>query len=281
MSGESSILGYHFALSFLKNVFSRALNTSNNVPAHVGFIMDGNRRWARKQDMEVKEGHEAGFHSMSRILELCYEAGVHTVTVFAFSIENFNRTQYEVDSLMELAQRRIRQISENGDLTDKYGIRVRVIGDISLLSKEVLDDIHKATARTKHNTRATLNICFPYTGREEIVHSMKDIISQGIETNQIFENSIESHLYTGNLPPLDLLIRTSGVSRLSDFMIWQTADKGVTIEFLDTLWPEFGPVRMGWILLKFAFRKSYFSRKFASDEDDEDNIDDSIILGEN
>ncbi|KAG0668756.1 cis-prenyltransferase [Maudiozyma exigua] len=275
MSEESKIPGNLFFLSLIKNVFSRTIRASNNVPKHVGFIMDGNRRWARKNEIEVKDGHEAGFHSMSRILELCYEAGVHTATVYAFSIENFKRSKYEVDSLMDLAQRRIRQITENGELTDKYGIRVRVIGDISLLDKDVLADIQEATERTKNNRRAVLNICFPYTGREEIVHSMKDIIKKQnegiITTGQINEDMIENHLYTGGLPPLDLLIRTSGVSRLSDFMIWQGTKKGVMIELLDCLWPEFGSIRMGWILLKFAFRKSYSNVKSTGDEDDDDS----------
>ncbi|SMN20289.1 similar to Saccharomyces cerevisiae YBR002C RER2 Cis-prenyltransferase involved in dolichol synthesis [Maudiozyma saulgeensis] len=270
MSEESKIPGHYFVLSLLKNIFSRTLRASNNVPRHVGFIMDGNRRWARKNDIEVKDGHEAGFHSMSRILELCYEAGVDTATVFAFSIENFKRSKYEVDSLMDLAQRRIKQITENGELTDKYGIRVRVIGDISLLDKDVLLDIQHATERTKNNTRATLNICFPYTGREEVVHSMKDVITENYSPSEINEDLIDSHLYTGGLPPLDLLIRTSGVSRLSDFMIWQGSKKGVRIELLDCLWPEFGPLRMGWILLKFAFRKSYSNSKEVIDEDYEE-----------
>ena len=263
---EVGVPGPWSPLSLAKNLFSRTVRASNHVPRHVGFIMDGNRRYARKREMEVKDGHEAGFHSMSRILELCYEAGVQSATVYAFSIENFKRSPHEVASLMSLARRRIAQITENGELTDKYGIRVRVIGALDLLDPEVLADIHAATERTKHNTRATLNICFPYTGRDDIVHAMRGSIEEG---GDITEETLENHLYTAGQPPLDLLIRTSGVSRLSDFMIWQAARSGVDIELLDCLWPEFGPLRMAWVLLKFAFRNSYSAAASLGEEDDE------------
>lgn len=257
------------ALALLKNLFSRTVRASNHVPRHVGFIMDGNRRYARKRALEVKDGHEAGFHSMSRILELCYEAGVQVATVYAFSIENFKRSPDEVASLMDLARRRIRQITENGELTDKYGIKVQAIGALELLDADVLADIHAATERTKNNTRATLNICFPYTGREEIVHAMQGSVADHVSGTEISEETLDSHLYTAGQPPLDLLIRTSGVSRLSDFMIWQAARSGVDIELLDCLWPEFGPLRMAWVLLKFAFRNSYGAGASLADDDDE------------
>ncbi|CAI7041240.1 BEM_collapsed_G0002110.mRNA.1.CDS.1 [Saccharomyces cerevisiae] len=133
--------------------------------------MDGNRRFARKKEMDVKEGHEAGFVSMCRILELCYEAGVDTATVFAFfQFENFKRSSREVESLMTLARERIRQITERGELACKYGVRIKIIGDLSLLDKSLLEDVRVAVETTKNNKRATLNICFPYTGREEILH---------------------------------------------------------------------------------------------------------------
>lgn len=256
MSRADSSAGSSYVLTLLKNVFSRTIKSSHNVPAHIGFIMDGNRRYARRKGIDIKEGHDAGFTSMSRILELCYEAGVHTATVFAFSIENFKRTPYEVESLMQLARKRIKQLMDNGELADKYGIRIRVIGDLSLLDMDVLEDIRAVTERTKNNNRAVLNICFPYTGRDEIVHSIRSIAEAGIPGAEISEQTIEDNLYTGGVPPLDLLVRTSGVSRLSDFMLWQVSQKGVVIELLDCLWPEFTPLRMAWILIKFAFRNS-------------------------
>ncbi|QLG71883.1 hypothetical protein HG535_0C02330 [Zygotorulaspora mrakii] len=257
---------------WIKNTLSRTLKVSNCIPKHVGFVMDGNRRYARKNEMEIKEGHEAGFESMSRVLELCYESGVTTATVFAFSIENFNRSAREVDLLMKLAREKIRQIAEHGEMAQRYGIRIRVIGDLSLLPKNVLKSIEETTELTKANSRGTLNICFPYTGREEIFHSIKKSIEIATDSQTITESMIEQHLYTGELPQLDLLIRTSGVTRLSDFMLWQVSNKGVVIELFDCLWPEFGPMNMAWSLLKFAFRK-YFSVKDNKLEEDYDEED--------
>ncbi|CAR25637.1 hypothetical protein ZYGR_0A02020 [Zygosaccharomyces rouxii] len=269
MEAETT-LSWFSASEWIKNQFSNVIKVSNSAPKHVGFVMDGNRRYAKKMDIEVKEGHEAGYMSMSKVLELCYQAGVDTATVFAFSIENFKRSSLEVDNLMQLARERIRQLADKGELAEKYGIRVKVIGDLTLLPKDIYKEVKRTTDLTKNNTRATLNICFPYTGREEIFHSVKELISEDVPIDSINEICLEKHLYTGDSPPLDLLVRTSGVSRLSDFMLWQASNKGVVIELIDRLWPEFGPLNMAWILLKFAFRKS-FSVKHELEDEVEDN----------
>lgn len=269
METETTSSGWS-ASEWIKNQISNVLRVSNAVPRHIGFVMDGNRRYAKKMDIEVKEGHEAGYMSMSRVLELCYQAGVETATVFAFSIENFKRSSQEVDNLMQLARERIRQLADKGELAEKYGIRVKVIGDLNLLPKDIYNEVERTTELTKNNTRATLNICFPYTGREEICHSVKELMSEDVPIASINETSLERHLYTGDSAPLDLLVRTSGVARLSDFMLWQTSNKGVVIELTDRLWPEFGPLSMAWILLKFAFRKS-FSVKHELKDEVEDN----------
>lgn len=279
MDGGSTIPGYSVALEWVKNIFSRTIKSSNCVPKHIGFVMDGNRRYARKNEIEIKEGHEAGFSSLSQVLELCYEAGVDTATVFAFSIENFRRTPSEVDHLMRLAREKIRQIAQHGEIAEKYGVRIRVIGDVSRLHKSVYDDIVATMELTKSNTRATLNICFPYTSREEMLHSIKDVIAGGKKSGEINETSIERSLYTGDDPPLDLLIRTSGVTRLSDFLLWQVSERGVVIELFDCLWPEFGPMKMAWALLKFAFRKTFSDKENELEDDDGvlENQDDLYI----
>lgn len=237
--------------------------------------MDGNRRYARRNHLQVKEGHEAGFFTMSKILELCYESGVECATVYAFSIENFKRSPHEVDALMKLAKDRIRQIVASGEMAEKYGIKVRIIGDLSLLDKELRDDMNNAMEITKNNKRAVLNICFPYTGREEIVHSMQNVVELAQANSDdpkfiIDEQLINANLYTGDQPPLDLLIRTSGMVRLSDFMVWQVSNKGVAIELIDCLWPDFGPLRMAWILLKFVFQKSFSNRNKKMEDEDLD-----------
>lgn len=259
MEVKNTLPGSSFIESWVKNIFSRTIKVSGKAPKHVGFIMDGNRRFAKKNEIEVKEGHEAGFFSMSKILELLYESGVEVATVYAFSIENFKRSSKEIDNLMELAKDRIKQISEHGELAQKYGIKIKVIGDLSLLKPDVYKEMQLAMKTTENNTRAILNICFPYTGREEILHSMKTVIENTKDENEITEELIEKNLYTGDQPPLDLLIRTSGVHRLSDFMIWQASNKGVVIELLDCLWPEFTPFKMAWILLKFIFKNTFFN----------------------
>lgn len=276
METEKAFSGFS-AMEWIKNQFSNVIRISNAAPKHVGFVMDGNRRYAKKMEMEVKEGHEAGYMSMSRVLELCYQAGVETATVFAFSIENFKRSSSEVDNLMHLARERIRQLADKGELAEKYGIRVRVIGDLTLLPKDLYKEIKRTTESTKNNTRAILNICFPYTGREEIFHSVKELISEDVPSEKVDEMLLEKHLYTGDSPPLDLLVRTSGVSRLSDFMLWQASNKGVVIELSDRLWPEFGPLSMAWILLKFAFRKSFsVEHKLEDEVEDNDEVVESL-----
>ncbi|SCU90725.1 LADA_0F06062g1_1 [Lachancea dasiensis] len=271
MTDNNTFPGSSQALNFCKNVFSRALRSSNNVPRHIGLIMDGNRRWAKRKHVEIKEGHSAGFHSMSRALELCYEAGVNTATVFAFSIENFRRSAIEVDSLMNLASSGIRQVVQNGEMAEKFGVRINIIGDRSLLPEDVLREVEAAEKITKDNTRAVLNLCFPYTGRDELLQSIIRTIdkTQNKELNftNIDEAVIDENLYTGGSPPVDLLIRTSGVTRLSDFLLWQLSRKGVVIEFLDCLWPDFGSRQMAWILLKFAYKKFYSASEPELDEE--------------
>lgn len=254
---------------------------SGNVPRHVGLIMDGNRRWAKLKHVEIKEGHNAGFHSMSRALELCYEAGVSTATVFAFSIENFKRSSAEVESLMNLARSGIRQVVQNGEMAEKFGIKINVIGDRSLLPADVLREVETAEEITKANTRAVLNICFPYTGRDELLHSIRGVVNEAqcgnLNTSDINEATIDKFLYTGGSPPVDLLIRTSGVTRLSDFLIWQVSRKDVVIEFLDCLWPDFGSRQMAWLLLRFAFSRTFCS----SEPDPEDDSDITALKSQN
>ncbi|KAL6948983.1 hypothetical protein ACO0QE_001464 [Hanseniaspora vineae] len=244
----------------LKSVLSSIIKVSNHVPQHIGFIMDGNRRYAKQHKLKVKQGHDLGFFSMCSVLELCYECGVKSATVFAFSIENFKRSQTEVDALMELAKKRILQIVQNGDLCAKYGIKVRILGDRSLLDDDVLEELQKAERITETNCRATLNICFPYTGRYDLYQSMQHIVHASgegfLDYKKITAETIDNYLCTRDDPPVDLLIRTSGVKRLSDFLVWQVQQKGVVLEFLDCLWPEFSVSDMWFILLKFAYNKT-------------------------
>lgn len=277
-----------------------------------------------------------GFEALARILEVCYKSGVRVVTIYAFSIENFKRSKYEVDALMDMAKTKLVQLSQHGALLDRYGASVRVLGDKSLMREDVQEQIDRAVEMTKHNDSAVLNVCFPYTGREEITHSVRqtvqdfntppnrpplkrpfsethiqrNILSRNLpdveeeeasrevptapsddadsvstqdldasshmdpassqtsnstspvikatarkavklpDPENITAETLTKNMYTYDAPPLDLLIRTSGVARLSDFMLWQVHEN-TEIKFLDILWPDFDlwhflPVLVEW-----------------------------------
>ncbi|KAK9462895.1 Decaprenyl diphosphate synthase-like protein [Lipomyces oligophaga] len=236
-----------------------AIIKTGPVPQHVAFVMDGNRRFARRQKLEVREGHSAGFESLAHILEMCYQVGIKVVTVYAFSIENFKRPAVEVDAIMEIARTKLLQLIHHGDIADRYGVSVRVLGQRSLIPPDVLQAVDQSTDMTKNNERAILNVCFPYTSRNDIATAMQltitDVVDKGMDPNDIDEKMLEQHMLTKDSPPLDMLVRTSGVERLSDFMLWQ-AHQDCSIEFVDCLWPEFEPWRFSWMLLKWGRKKS-------------------------
>lgn len=255
----STFPGYRQFLRRAKKTFGRIINTGP-IPRHVGIIMDGNRRYAKNHNIELKEGHNLGFDSMSEILELLYESGIECATVYAFSIENFKRLSYEVKWLMDLAKLKFRQISQHGELCDKYGIRIKVLGNTKLLPRDVQKILQETEDMTKNNTRAVLNVCFPYTSRDEITHLIKQIVESSTSDPSIVidETTIEQHLYTSDSPPLDLLIRTSGTSRLSDFLLWQCVPSTCAIVFIDKLWPEFNTWDMCKILVNWGFNYYWY-----------------------
>jgi len=302
------------------------------IPQHVAFVMDGNRRFARSHKIETVEGHNLGFEALARILEVCYKSGVKVVTVYAFSIENFNRSKYEVDALMEMAKVKLIQLAQHGDLLDKYGACVRVLGQKDLLKDDVIEAIDKAVELTKGNGDAVLNICFPYTSRDEITTAIRATVedyskplaaharpfsqtritqkirSRNLTTSPsdsslrtssptpsstsdhddsvsssttlhpespptdsregtvypdpetITSDTIEDHLFTAGDPPLDLLIRTSGVKRLSDFMLWQ-CHEDTELVFLDCLWPEFDLWQFLPVLVEWQWKQKHLDEK--------------------
>ena len=337
-----------YALQHVRELLINGLK-QGPIPKHIAFVMDGNRRWARSHKLETVEGHHMGFEALARILEVCYKSGVKYVTIYAFSIENFKRSRYEVDGLMDMAKTKLVQMSQHGELFERYGAAVRVLGDRSLVRDDVLGQVDRAVDLTRHNSNAVLNVCFPYTGREEITHSIREtvreystppvderprekrpfsethiqrnirsrqqlttlteedseqtsesakedaVVASDAESTSISEQDLDSSSYlpapssqtshspsptlnpttpiskskTSNLPdpetitaqtltrntyidapPPELLIRTSGVNRLSDFMLWQCHET-TEVRFLDCLWPEFDlwhflPVLVEW-----------------------------------
>ncbi|KAI5958698.1 RER2 [Candida pseudojiufengensis] len=263
----STFPGYTQILTTGKKLFGKIIQ-AGPVPQHVGIIMDGNRRFAKSHKIEIKEGHNMGFDTMANILELLYESGVKSATVYAFSIENFNRSSYEVKWLMDLAKSKFTQINQNGLLCEDYGVKIKILGNLKLLSPDVLKILKETEEITKNNTRAVLNVCFPYTSRDEITNSIKKIVVKSIndEPFQINEESIEENLYTGDSPPLDLLVRTSGTYRLSDFLLWQAVSPDCSVVFTEKLWPEFKPWDMLKILLNWSFNKYYYGNPSGNDE---------------
>lgn len=296
------------------------------VPQHIAFVMDGNRRFARTHQIETAEGHNLGFESLAKILEVCYKLGVKVITIYAFSIENFKRSKYEVDTLMDLFKVKLAQISQHGELLDRYGASIRVLGQRDLVRPDILEACNNAVEMSRDNGDAILNICFPYTSRDEITTAIRSTVAElstplpapkrpfserriaqklrsrnltssptpphrsispsiaeatGTDVEDSLSSSatlhpdsttssdsadpnepsypdpesitaatVEGHLFTADNPPLDLLIRTSGVNRLSDFMLWQ-CHNDTQLRFLDCFWPEFSlrhflPVLIEW-----------------------------------
>ncbi|QRV79071.1 dehydrodolichyl diphosphate synthetase [Ceratobasidium sp. AG-Ba] len=218
--------------------------SSGPVPQHVAFVMDGNRRYARQKQMEIAGGHMEGFGALKRMLEICLKLNIKCVTVYAFSIENFKRPVKEVDTLMSLAKAKLEELCSHGDLLDQYQVRLNVLGKTELLPPDVLEVVYRAEAMTAKHNGAILNICMPYTSREEITSAVESIVRSHqageIELDDITPEALEARLYTKlrDSPKLDILVRTSGVHRLSDFLLWQ-ACADTQIHFSDAYWPDF------------------------------------------
>lgn len=194
---------------------------------------------------------------------MCFKIEVQVVTIYAFSIENFNRSQDEVDTLFALLRDKLKLLSQNEfSYTSVNKVRVKIIGNRSLIPKDILDDLVEIEESTNTPIAIkTLNVCFPYTSRDDIVHSMKSIASQ-YKSNEIHnvkhinQNILEGNMYMGpDSPPLDLLIRTSGHTRLSDFMLWQ-CNANCEVQFVNTLWPDFKFLSIVSILLKWSYYRT-------------------------
>ncbi|XP_046751782.1 dehydrodolichyl diphosphate synthase complex subunit DHDDS [Diprion similis] len=241
-------------LNWIQLMAVKVLKTGS-VPKHVAFIMDGNRRYANKNRVKKVDGHTKGFDKLTETLQWCLELGIPEVTVYAFSIENFKRSEEEVNGLMELARKKFQNLLDEREKLMEHGVCIRVIGNLSLLPKDVQKLIAEAMIITKNNNRAFLNVAFSYTSRDEITNAVKDVVG-GVErgdilTEDINEELISECLYTNHSPEPDLVIRTSGEVRFSDFLLWQTTCS--CIYFTEVLWPEFTV----WDLLAAVF---YYQR---------------------
>lgn len=215
------------------------------VPRHVAFIMDGNRRFARKKAYSsVEMGHSKGYNSLESVLEVCLKLGLESVSVYAFSIENFNRPNREVASLMDLAQAKLLEFSKQNSLAAKYNVRIRVVGALEMLPERVQTAVDLAESVTMNNSGSILYICMPYTSRHEIARAVLNDNGRSIGENLLINDVSE---------PLDILIRTSGETRLSNFMLYQAVNQNCIIKFVQDLWPDFSPMAMMKIFFQWQY----------------------------
>ena len=209
-----------------------------NFPKHIAIIMDGNRRWAKQRNLPAKLGHKEGAKTLEKIVRYANKIGLKYITVYAFSTENWKRTEEEVSALMLLLQNYLDTYSKRADTEN---IKVKVLGDISVLPEGMQKSIAKCEERTKDNTGVTFNIALNYGGRNEILTAVKKIANKvkngELDIETITEETISNNLYTKGEPDPDLLIRTSGELRTSNFLPWQIVYSEFL--FLDKLWPDF------------------------------------------
>jgi undecaprenyl diphosphate synthase len=227
----------------------------DELPRHVAVIMDGNRRWARQHGLPELEGHAAGVEAIRGILRHVVRRGVPFLSLYAFSRENWARSEDEVRGLFSLLEAAIR--SETAELRSQ-GVRVNLLGRLEELPSDTRRSIEGALEATAEGGRLTLNIAFNYAGRAELVDAFRTLARQGISPDEIDEDAISAVLYTAGQPDPDLIIRTGGEQRLSNFLIWQSA----YAEFYSCplLWPDFGPDAFDAALLEFASRTRRFGR---------------------
>ncbi len=230
-----------------------------SLPQHLAVIMDGNGRWAKSKGLFRTKGHEQGSKAVREVVEGCAEIGIPYLTLYAFSTENWRRPKREVDLLMKLLVSSLRKDQET---LQKNNIKLNAIGNLEALPKKVHSELLEVIDKTKTNNRMTLTIALSYGSREEILKTIKEI-SHKVKNNlispsDIDETVINNHLYTKNLPDVDLLIRTSGEQRISNFLLWQIAY--AELYFTNTLWPDFKKEDLFKALLNYQNRERRFGK---------------------
>jgi undecaprenyl diphosphate synthase len=224
-----------------------------DVARSIAIIMDGNGRWARRRKLPVAAGHRAGTRALRRTVEAAIDLGVESLCFYAFSTENWSRPSDEIDALMEIFVETIER--ELPDLA-REGVRTRFIGRRDRATPELRAKIERLEAGTAGSDRLQLWIAFDYGGRAELVEAARRLVEEGVDPRDIDENAIASRLYAPEMPEPDLLIRTSGELRISNFLLWQLAY--TELVFVDTLWPDFGERELREALAQYASRRRRF-----------------------
>jgi len=231
----------------------------DNLPKHIAVIMDGNGRWAKRQGFLRVKGHETGAKAVRETVEVCAEIGIQNLTLFAFSTENWNRPKLEVKTLMNLLvsslKKEIKTLMNNN-------IKLNAIGCLDNLPSKAKKELQEVIEKTSSNSRMVLTLALSYGSREELVSTMKSVAEKvkdgSLDVNDINEDTINNHLYTNNLPDVDLLIRTSGEERISNFLLWQIAY--AELYFTPTLWPDFRKENLLEAVLNYQNRERRFGK---------------------
>jgi undecaprenyl diphosphate synthase len=232
---------------------------TQKIPQHVAIIMDGNGRWAKQKGMARVFGHKNGVKSVRESTEAARELGIKVLTLYAFSTENWNRPKKEVDTLMSLL---VSSLKDELKTLQKNDIKLQTIGQLENLPKKAQKELKEVIEVTQNNTSMILNLALSYGSREEIVNTMKNIskkvVNKELSIEEIDEKIINNHLYTFNLPDVDLMIRTSGEKRISNFLLWQIAY--AELYFTDVLWPDFRKEDFFKAILDYQHRERRFGK---------------------
>ncbi|KAL4348486.1 hypothetical protein GQ457_17G004240 [Hibiscus cannabinus] len=265
---NEDVLGHLFTgwTSMLRKCAFRVLRVGP-IPRHIAIIMDGNRRYAKRKRLHEGTGHDAGAMALLYLLVYCYELGIKYVTVYAFSIDNFKRNPEEVQKIMDLMMESVFLLSR---LSKIYLLRVHFAGNLQLLSADLRKAAKKLMENTARNSNLVLTICVSYTCSDEILHAVEESCKEKTEiagrdddgqgTHRVIKLvDIEKHMYMAIAPDPDIIIRTGGEWRLSNFLLWQSCCCHLSSIF--TVWPEFGVLHLVWVVLDFQHKYTYFARK--------------------
>lgn len=229
------------------------MSDSAAIPAHVGIILDGNRRWAKGRGLPTLEGHREGAEVFKTTALHAFDRGVRYLSAYVFSTENWSRTEEEVGYLMKLV---IKAVEKHLDVFHEKGIKVLVLGRRSGIKPEVLKAIERTEVKTQANTKGTLALCFNYGGQEELADAFKQMSKEGVDPEQITPETIAANLYAPEIPPVDLLVRTSGEQRLSGFMLYRS--DYAELYFTEKLWPDFTPDDLDQAIASYSGRERRF-----------------------
>lgn len=225
------------------------------LPTHLGFIMDGNRRWAKTRGLPTLEGHRKGFNAVTALIDACLDRGVQYVTIWAFSTENWDRSEEEIAYLMDLFEEMFNKYRKQ---LNKKNVKIQVAGRLSDFPEKVQESALLAIKETEKNNGLVLNIAFSYGGRAEIVDATKKIIAEGLSPKEITEEKFAEYIYEAGQPNIDMIVRTSGEQRLSGFMLWQSSYS--EIYFMDRCWPDFNAEALDEVITEYQNRERRFGK---------------------